>query len=263
MPRLFLALVLACAVGCRTAGVPDFSPAAPHIKVITYNVNYGCARPAAVRDYLACSGADVICLQETNRRWQDALRALRPAYPHSYYLDSGRAGGSAILSKHPLSGVEALPNTNGWFPALTACAATPIGMVRFLNIHLHPPVTEQGQVTVAAYVSTSGVRRDEIERFMKRIDRKYPTVVLGDFNEGEDRAALGWMRANGYSNALSAFDRSTPTWSWRTKLITISKRYDHVLVDPKLKCTGARVANVGASDHEPVEAVLAKQDGND
>lgn len=255
--RILLAGLTLVAAGCGVSKpVANASPAAPHIKVLTYNVNWLCAKPTAVRDYLTSSGADVICLQETHPKWENELKRLAPTYPHSHFVDSNGAGGTAILSKYPLHDIKVLPGRKGWFPALTACADTPIGTVRFLNVHLHPPVSEKGSPTVSAYWSTPTLRLDEIKGFMDAIDEVYPVVVLGDFNDEPGSDAVKYVQGKGYANALKTFAPSANTWSWQVGVVTLNKCYDHILCHGKLLCTAAKVTSVRASDHEPVEAVL-------
>lgn len=256
---IFLAGLSLIAMGCGAAKpVANVSPAVAHIKLVTYNVNWLCARPTAICDYLTSSSADVICLQETHKKWEGDLKRLGATHPHSYFVDSTGAGGFAIISKYPMSNIKVLPGRKGWFPALTACVDTPIGTIRFLNVHLHPPVSERGSPTVSAYWSTPDVRLDEIKDFMNAIDNTYPVIVLGDFNDEENSDAVKFVRGKGYSNALTAFNPSAKTWSWKVGLVTLNKCHDHILYDAKLKCTGAKVTKVQASDHEPVEAIFIR-----
>ena len=61
----------------------------------------------------------------------------------------------------------------------------------------------------------------------------------------------------GSTDALSLYDRHSDTWFWKVLPgVTLDDRFDHVLFNRHLHCTGARVTQVNASDHMPVFAVL-------
>ncbi|MBG89637.1 MAG: hypothetical protein CMO80_22440 [Verrucomicrobiales bacterium] len=65
---------------------------------------------------------------------------------------------------------------------------------------------------------------------------------------------------NGFSDALSKFDKYSDTWEWNvTTSIGTAKRCDHIVFSPELVCNGAYVANVQASDHKPMMAVFVKR----
>ena len=81
-------------------------------------------------------------------------------------------------------------------------------------------------------------------------------LVAGDLNETERGPALDWLEAQGMTNALPQFDRSTPTWRWAWGLVTLRRRMDHILYSMDLYCYSAMVIPAGASDHLPVVAVL-------
>ena len=77
------------AAGCTPMRQADFSPPQPHLKVVTYNVNWGFVRPTMVIDFLNGTDADIICLQETHSRWEMALKSrFSLKYPYCVFKDS-------------------------------------------------------------------------------------------------------------------------------------------------------------------------------
>jgi endonuclease/exonuclease/phosphatase family metal-dependent hydrolase len=248
------------AAGCRSLPEPDFSPAEPNLKVITYNVNWGFAQPQNVVEFLSKGDADIICLQETHDRWEAVLRThLATTYPYSIFEDwTGAAGGIAVMSRYALRNVRLLAApAAGWFPAIRAEVETPIGPIQLLNVHLKPPVSEEGLVTASAYYTAPSVHLDELRVFLSTVDTHRPLIIAGDFNENEKAKAIKWLLDQGYQDALSIYDRRTKTWIWPTPLgIKLKNRFDHIIVNSRLMCTGARVINVEASDHMPVMAVI-------
>jgi endonuclease/exonuclease/phosphatase family metal-dependent hydrolase len=235
------------------------APAAgPTVRVLTYNVNWGGVRPdlavAAIRE----ADADVVCLQETTPEWETYLRGeLADGYPHVMFRHSGGAGGLAFLSRHRLDDVEYV-ETPGWFPGWLVRAETPIGAVQFMAVHLRPPLGENGSVSVSGYVRSRDVRVREVQTLHGRLDSLAPAVILGDFNENASGEAFWWLIDRGFADAVAPFDAQAYTWEWRTSLVTLRNRFDHVLVSPHLRCVDARVMRAGASDHFPVIAVLGR-----
>jgi len=249
--------------GCQHSGrlaEPDFAPRQPHLSVVTYNVNCALAQPENVTEFLIGCDASVICLQETHRRWETILRtALEEKYPHSVFREWGEAGGLAVMSRYELQEIRLLEPRAGWWPALLVEVETPLGSVQVLDVHLKPPLAADGCVTVGAYCRAPGIHIEEISGFLRYADISRPLIIAGDFNENETCRALRWLMDQGFTDALSGYDVRSKTWRWKTLLgIILNDRYDHILFNDGLACTGAVVDYVAASDHMPVRAVLVE-----
>jgi len=244
--------------GCVTLPEPDFSPAGPHLSILTYNVNVACSSPGNVVAHLLEADADIVCLQETHAEWEAVLRQhLAENYPHSHFLDVPGAGGLALMSKLELRDVARVEPSAGWFAALKAKAMSPFGPVQVLNVHLRPAVSDRGYLSASAAYSNRRVHRRELEHLMGVVRAEAPLVVAGDFNEGERGKGVRYLVEMGFADALSIYDRRSPTWRWRVAWgIALKRRYDHIISSRHLRCTGARVSAVNASDHMPVFAVF-------
>jgi endonuclease/exonuclease/phosphatase family metal-dependent hydrolase len=255
--RLFFALII-IAAGCSVRPEANFSPEAPCIKAVTYNVNWGCPRPQNVLDFLNDADADVVCLQETTQQWKEILNAeFGQKYPNCLFKEWRGAGGMMIMSKYTIQRHEVIDPEDGWFPAMLAEIESPFGAVQFLNVHLKPPLSEKGVISVSAYFETKDVHMEELKDILASGDSSRPIVVMGDFNENEKSKATKWLMERGFTDVLSVYDSHSETWGWRIAPgIRVEDRYDHILINSKLECTGARVEKVNASDHMPVLAVI-------
>ena len=256
-----IVLVGVLAAGCESVR-PVVVPDGPHFSVLTYNVNWGAPRAdlavAAIRE----ADADIVCLQETTREWADYLRAeLSSHYRAMEFRQSEHrvAGGLGFLSKRRGSEVAYIPSDTTWFDGWIMAFDTPVGPVQVLNVHLQPPVNERGRFGASGYFNTGDEREREIGRFYQRRRDQVPLLVAGDFNETERGPVLAWLESHGLRNALSQFDRSTPTWRWYWGPIKLRRRLDHVVYSAELYCYGAEVLTGGASDHLPVLAVFGKR----
>jgi endonuclease/exonuclease/phosphatase family metal-dependent hydrolase len=240
---------------------PEFAPAVPHLSVVTYNVNFGVAQPENVTRFLAESQASVICLQETHPRWESILRAaLEEQYPHCVFQEWQEAGGMAVMSRYEVRRVRVLEPSAGWWPALLVELATPLGAVQVLNIHLKPPLSERGCVSLGAYCRAPRIHCGELAGFLGYVNRNRPLIIAGDFNENEVGMAMRSLKDQGFASALSAYDTRSKTWYWKTLLgLVLNDRYDHILFNDHLDCTGADVVAATGSDHLPVRAVMVRK----
>jgi endonuclease/exonuclease/phosphatase (EEP) superfamily protein YafD len=262
-PAAHLALLLPLLISltaCRSTRPPE-TPTSPHFTLLSDNVNWGAAGASEVVDIIFNSRAEIICLQETTPQWESLLRSqLRTAYPHQHFRNSQNrmGGGLAFLSTTPLREVAFIPSDTGWFDAWIMQFQTSAGPVQILNVHLRPPVSDRGSWT-SGYFNTRDDRVAELETFVAKLRPGIPTLVAGDFNDSENSPALKFLREKGMLNALPQFDRSTPTWQWRYRGITLSRRMDHILYTPDLHCTRAEVHPTGPSDHFPLTAMFVKK----
>ncbi|HTI99919.1 MAG TPA: endonuclease/exonuclease/phosphatase family protein [Dongiaceae bacterium] len=245
--------------GCHTPRVAQ-PQSEPQLSILTYNVNWGSPRPDLVVAAILRANADIVCLQETTPQWESFLRQnLTRSYPCMQFRNSEnrRGGGLGFLARHPLTEIAYVPSDTGWFDGWIMQADYTIGPIQLLNVHLRPPISDRGG-WVSGYFTTGANRRQEIEKFFAARAPQLPTLVLGDFNDGEASPAVQWLESQGMINALPQFDRATPTWKWPTSVYTLKRRMDHILYSPELDCTAATVIPAGGSDHFPVKGVFIR-----
>jgi len=258
---LLSAAILFVTCGCSQRQEGTFFPDEPSVRVVTYNVNWGFSNPGEVARFLDQADADVVCLQETHSRWEVYLKSsLGCKYPYQVFEDRGGAGGIAIMSKYRISDAGLIKPEEGWFPGLLSTVETPIGEVRFLNVHLKPPLSDRGSASVSAMYNASSIHLEEIQDFLKHTDPHKPLIILGDFNENDRDKAVRWLVGQGYTDALRAYDSYSKTWKWDLSYgLALSGRYDHIMIGEGLGCSAAAVFEVDASDHMPVAAVVTRR----
>lgn len=230
----------------------------PLLAVTTFNVNYALAGDAATLAAITEAPADLIFLQETNRAWQRQVQPLLAArYPHQSWHDRPRAGGQAVLARWPLQAKQVLPSPTGWFPAVRVVVQTPLGQVQVLAVHLHPQVTEQGS-WLLGHLATDALRLQEIAGYVDSLEGQLPTLIVGDFNEGTDGAALRFLEARGFRSALPEFAPEATTWHWPLGKLELHGQLDHLLYDAWFEPLSAAVIKSGRSDHFPVCGQFAR-----
>jgi endonuclease/exonuclease/phosphatase family metal-dependent hydrolase len=229
------------------------SAKANNISILTYNVNYSFINKK-VSTILDSINADVVCLQETNTKWEEIIRnGLQDKYPHVEFKHYGTAGGLAILSKYPIIKINYLRNKSGWFPAAKITITKEQDTIQLLNVHLIPGLTKKGRIGWNAYFKAEEVHIEELTQFIKNLNTNLPTIILGDFNENDNGKTMKWLYDEmSFQDALPQFNKKTKTWRW----VILRGRYDHLAFNKKLSCTNAKVYKLGKSDHFPVFGVF-------
>jgi endonuclease/exonuclease/phosphatase family metal-dependent hydrolase len=262
---LVLLVVVSAISGCggdvasTRSATPPAAAGDGTITIASYNVNFGLAGDWEGLLAILETNADVVFLQETTPAWEQSLRGehrIAGRYRHVLFHHSRGAGGLAVLSRHPIASHEIIEGIGGWFPAMRLTLETPHGPLQALNVHLHPPVSDEGS-WVVGWFTTSGERLAEIERFHAALDPALPTIIAGDFNEPDDGAAIRFLAERGLVSALAAKDPDRRTWHWDGPLGELSMQLDHVVLDRTFSVTEARVVERGRSDHFPL-VVIAK-----
>lgn len=254
---VWLVGLLAATTGCTKA---PLAATGPEFTVATYNVNFGMPRALDAVAAIRATGADLVCLQETSPDWELLIRSHLPnVYPHMMFKHVGAAGGQAILAKAPFEEIVYDRPAAGWFPGWVVRARTALGDVQVLNVHLRPPLREDGGVSAGVYLKTRDTRRSEIEALYSHLDPQQPALVMGDFNEGDGGLAVSYLKDKQFGDALPQFAPWAHTWRWRVGLVTLTDRFDHILYSAHLECLHASVLNQGASDHLPVVARFQKK----
>ncbi|MFN7144635.1 MAG: endonuclease/exonuclease/phosphatase family protein [Myxococcota bacterium] len=254
-PRAALAILAlaACAGPPPPARAPVAAPG-PTLDVLTYNVNFELLDARTI-DAIAEADADVVFLQETTPAWEAAVRArLAGTYPHITFRDHPPDGGMAVLARHAFTTTAWVPSPVGSFPAWCLAVDTPLGPLRALHVHLHPPLDDGGLLT--GYFTTGDDRRAELEAFLGCFDGP-PDLAVGDFNEGEGDA-VDLLVAAGLVDAASTFPPPARTWAYGTRFGELEGRPDHVFVGGGLVPTAVEVREVGGSDHRPLRVTLAR-----
>lgn len=270
--------------------------------VLSYNINHEASTSPIRRQQILraifTSGADVVLLQETNAAWEQLLKddAVALQYNNCYYHHprpgDRPAGGIAVLSKFPLKNIDVVDTTRdidgSVFPALVCGVSVPIldgdcksqtttnrkeryASIHIANVHLRPPVNLDGSAWLDTARKTEPTREAEIKELIRRTTVALD-IIAGDFNEGDNGAALRYLVSQGFTDALQKYvpcRKETHTWS--LNWLTLYKRLDHILwselsaitISPQeddcktslLKCVGCGVISGyenGASDHQPV-----------
>jgi endonuclease/exonuclease/phosphatase family metal-dependent hydrolase len=254
---VFIYLLFAFGTSCCYTRRPE-KPTGPRIfSVLTYNINWGSPRPNLAVKVILEADADVVCLQETTPEWETYLRSeLSDRYPFGMFRHYSGAGGVAFLAKKPVVDKKYVSDKAGWFPGWIIQADTPLGPVQILSVHLRPPLGESGGLSLSAYFSIDDIHLQEVKDLYPHLERDMPTIILGDFNEGNSGDAIKWLKNKGMMDALPEFDPFAKTWRWQTRLATMRACFDHILYSDHLYCLEARVIKAGGSDHFPVIAVF-------
>lgn len=243
------------------AGCPErpLEPRAPtpgvfHFTVQTFNVEFGDSSDPVTVAAVGEADADIVCLQEVTPAWQAVLMArYAQRYPHMVFHVRGptSTAGLAVLSRYPIDDQGVQPAPNGWHPAWHLHVETPGGSVQLLHVHLRAPLNGRSGA-LESYLKVEDDHRLEIDQFAQVLEENRPTLVLGDFNEEADGAALRFLEERGFTNALPLFHPGQGTWRYRSVADQFDRALDHILYGAGLAPLDAWVRRRGHSDHLPV-----------
>ena len=260
------------------------------LKILSYNiwdlplwfVKDRKTRIEAVAHFLADSGADIICVQES---WEIKTRNMlyeimaqagyehASANEHPFLIGNG---GLVTFSKFPIrrkafmsftrlsSAFVELFTQKG---VLETLIDTPLGEVTVFNVHLHQPSWFLGRA----------VRLFQLRRTKKFFsdNKKVPSFLIGDFNENEiwkDTEFMSLLDSAGFRQPLP-FSEKVPL-SYRKENPFVSTwfneryadmRFDYMFVREIEKISLQVISYTplylkpDLSDHDPVELILEQK----
>lgn len=287
MVRL-LAGVLACGLVWAPGQRAASAPVAP-LAVMSFNIRYGTAndgenrwenRRALLFDVIRDAGADLVGLQEALDFQIDELLDAVPGYAAvGVGRDDGRRAGeyAAILFRRDRFRVDR--SGTFWFSDRPEVAASRswgnritriCTWARFVdrdgrafwlfNVHLDhesQPSRERSTALLA-------------ERIAARTPAREPAIVTGDFNAGEDNAAVARLTAGPPGRpgrlvdtfrVLHPDERDVGTFTGFRLGATGGDKIDYVLVEPGIEVLSASIVRTSRdgrypSDHFPVVATV-------
>ncbi len=245
------------------------------VKVLSYNVRYfqdaaGEECTDAMLRLIDSLDADIVCLQEFNRRAAEAsacYETLTGKYEHAGFgLAEGTDSRQAILSKYRVvrSGVVLTPESSVW-----ADLAVGDDTVRVYNNHLHSTsikaadndyITSRGFIadadrerkfrSMARRLRASGVQRAaQVDSIVAATaPHRVRRIVCGDFNDTPVSYVYRTM-ARGAKDAFAVCGRG---YSHTYRGFFDMLRIDFIFGTPDLEALSYEVPEVGCSDHLPV-----------
>lgn len=260
--RALAALALSLMTACVSP--PELRPRAPtpgvpHVQIASFNVDLKRFDDAPTVEAVGRTGAAIVVLQEVSAGWREALEARYASdYPHRAY-EGEASGGLAILSKHPFADGGVIPGVDGWHPAWRVVVDAPTGPLQVLAVHLKPPYSKREGIS--GYFDADAAHVREIRTFLDACAPDLPTIVLGDFNESVDGAAIEFLEDRGFRNVLPQFRPGQETWRYaRATYDQTIDTLDHILYTAReLDPLNAYVRYDGNSDHLPVVALFERR----
>lgn len=250
------------------------------MKLISWNVN---GLRAVLRkhflDFLAAEAPDILCLQEIKCGPDDVEQPWPTAY-NTYWHAAERKGysGTAILTKTPPMDIsQGLGITKHDHEGRVITAEFP----DFFLVNVYVP-NSQRELTRLPY------RREwdrDFLRYLKKLERRKPVIVCGDFNVAHKELDLANPKANvhnhgftpeeragfsafidaGFVDSFREFEKAGGHYTWWSPMSdararNIGWRIDYFLLSASLRprLTSAFIRNqVPDSDHCPVGIDLA------
>lgn len=233
--------------------------AANQFRVVTYNINWGesnwpiLAPQTTLRAINNIKG-DLLLLQEATPYWMHYFKEhLISTYPYQLFKPKGNGGGLAILSKYPVTTKQYNHSSMGWHPGWIVDVKSPLGLMQVANLHLSPPLISKANVSfsLSNYFADPEIHEKEVHFYYQYIKRNLPTVIAGDFNEGDNGFVSQYLNQQGFIDAKPKSGMHLSTWSWKLGMFTLGGKLDHIFYNQWLTATKVQVLYDGDSDHYP------------
>jgi endonuclease/exonuclease/phosphatase family metal-dependent hydrolase len=211
------------------------------VVVLTSNLLYGQANPAALVRMVRDRDVDVLAVQELTPQAVDRLRAagLEQLLPHSRLQPLEGPRGAGLWSRYPLSDVPRWPSAFGNVAADLSVAGT---RVRVRSLHPPPPTHGLRAAWEADYVAFASAARRETEE---------PVLLLGDFNATVHHRRLRTLMGDRWRDAGEVAGAGLVR-TWRRESGPDLFAPDHVLVERGMGVRRFATVSVRGSDHRAV-----------
>lgn len=247
------------------------------MKIVSWNVNgIRAALKKGLSDYMASSGADVICLQETKAHAGDVQHETWPAGYEAIWnsaVKKGYSGTVVFTRKKPLSVSLGLgsPAHDGEGRVIT------VEYPGFFLINVYQPNSQRGLARLDYRVKEWD---PAFRAYLAKLDRAKPVVFCGDLNVAhqdidlanpksnhrnagftdEERSSFSELLALGFVDTFREFEKGPGHYSWWSQMANcrarnIGWRVDYFVASERLRPSLRRAfiqPEVMGSDHCPV-----------
>lgn len=190
---------------------------------------------------------DFVSIIELTPRVDAATQALESDYPYRFAVPARGAFGIGILSRYPLVDPKVLPLLGR--PAIDSRVALPFGTLRFIAVHLNPPLDGEA-------AARRNRQLDALASLVAEIDE--PLLVCGDFNLSP--YSPFFTRFIDQSSLRDTRLRRGFDYSWPSFMPLAGIPIDHCLVRGPIRAESVERLERTGSDHYPVRVNLLWQD---
>ena len=214
--------------------------------MLSTNLQFSLAEPAAVVDLARRTEADVLSVQELTPEGVEALNRAGLSGLLPYQVLDPREGpaGSGLFARHPLRKLPPVPGTALAMPQAELILTDRV-RVEVTAVHPLPPLS----------VSNSRDWRHGLAVLPPADPSGPPRILVGDYNATFDHARFRELLGRGYVDAAARVGKGlVPTWGVRQQAPPLT--IDHVLVDERVAVRRVEVYDLPGSDHRALFADL-------
>lgn len=245
-----------------SAFLPDGSAGRSDLRVVSFNTYVFVDGVDHVLDLVEATDPDVLLLQEVFPADEEELTArLSERLPYVHVDQTPQVGGVGVWSRHPVTDTARVPVATSHSRSSSVVTLSIDGRaVQVASVHLISPCPDCGRSVLERLELEDAVRAAEIGAVLDALDPELPAVVGGDLNSNERSTAYRELVASGFVDPQRAVGSGMGfTWPADGMLWPVL-RIDWVLARG-LEPVAAAVGDARGSDHRPVIADLAWQDG--
>lgn len=219
------------------------------LQVMTVNMQFGRADPAAIVRSVRDHSVDVMSVQELTPAAAAGLRAagLEQTLPYRMVRagDGSPASGTGIWSRYPLSDED---ETEGliFHNLVATVTVNPDLAFSFFAMHPIPPSPMDGTRGADIFAAT--------RHFMN--SRPGPAVAAGDFNATRDNVPIRNLQSDGWVDAIGVWPMAIRTWPNDLRPLPPLIAIDHVLTRQAPVSSQVTVIDIPGTDHRALVATV-------
>lgn len=221
------------------------------IRILSCNLFFGNARPAALLDLIARESIDVVCAQELS---PSLAAALQECLPHGDMVRPGLKRDNGIAARRPVTlDVIAMPGRAARIATLTPEHWPQLRQpLQLVNVHIQAPQKWP-------WFPNRVRRRDQLRMLLQdRAAAPCAYAIVGDFNASPSWPLYRRIAREHQDAAVLLQPRAAATWPAITPLgISGLFRIDHCFVK-NLGVTSLRIVELPGSDHSGLLVDLAE-----
>lgn len=240
--------LVACAVMAAQLSVPlywylpgDTTTLEPNLRILLANVHTANLDKQSFLDLVSASNPDVICVQETDDAWAEALAVLETDYPVNSIVSRSDNFGIAFYSRLPGAMTGVLFQKEHRLPALSATIEVEGRRIAILDLHTLPPMGY-------FMAQRRGLQLNSAREWLEA--QSDPAILVGDLNLTMfSPEYCRFTKDLGLHNARKGFG---PLGTWPAWVPFARLPLDQCLVRGDLAVVNCAIGPDIGSDHLPI-----------
>ncbi|MDQ0144178.1 endonuclease/exonuclease/phosphatase family protein [Pseudarthrobacter niigatensis] len=220
------------------------------LTVMALNVGSTGVDPTVLLGQARAQDVDILALPELALEGLAGLEAagIGVDFPYRVIDVDGAGTGNAIFSRYPLVPMPRVPGTSFYQTRAVADVPGTAGGIRLTSVHVDSPRP--------GHTPSWRAELDQLAGLQQGLPADGSSVLLGDFNAGQDHAEFRKLLTTGLTDAAGTVGMGlVPTWPMNAPVPAFTA-IDHILVSRGIRVAGFSTVGFPGTDHAAVVGIL-------